>query len=304
MVLFDARAMTGLVCRCPVLLVVRGCALTAQVQHSLETNQKEIALSHLCHHTFPRLRLSCVVATPSTMATILPLIQIPPILQTLASFLSTLDLFYLALTCKSNYYSIVAWPVTFRSLQRNCLCDGKGLAERQTFTGLYRPPQHAWGKQRPMRPDVDELPEVRLFNLKCDEAGTLPCCKCGINVCEECRYYPRELAQSQPAQRRPHLNAAWESTNVMCLCTKCDAQVEKELHGKYLNEQCECDIYKRWVCCKCVREERAFTQDYYENHTEMDGDGLETKCLIDHQFYLDVSETFIFGSGVCIAYAL
>lgn len=76
----------------------------------------------------------------------------------------------------------------------------------------------------------------------------------------------------------------------MCLCTECDAKLESEkIQGKFLNELCDCDIYTRWICHKCVLEERQFTRDHYSNHTAhewddryWDGKGI-TKVMGDHQ---------------------
>ena len=46
----------------------------------------------------------------------------------------------------------------------------------------------------------------------------------------------------------------------------------QEVRGKFLNELCDCDIYTRWICYKCVIEERRFTLDYYKNHVADDDD--------------------------------
>src|SRR6185436_10870062 len=104
-----------------------------------------------------------------------------------------------------------------RVLQRVCRCDGRGLAERQAFTGLYRLEHryYDWGT----RVFKDDPVEVRLWALACNDADTLPCSKCGINVCEECRYYPRE--RPERSDRRPHLHTAHELWNIMCLCDDC-----------------------------------------------------------------------------------
>ena len=222
------------------------------------------------------------------MASLDLLISRYPILQSLTCFLSTRDLFHLSLICKSSYRAILASGTTFNILRRKCLCDGRGLSERQSFTGLYHlAGWYTWGNKRHIW--EDEPIEVRLFNTKCDEVGALPCRKCGINVCEECRYYPRERPRSP--QRRPHLNGSLESENVMCLCPECDARLEDELRGNFLNELCDCDLYTRWICSKCVEEEYLFTRSYYDNHTELEGNSDATKSLIDHQFDRDVCDS-------------
>jgi hypothetical protein len=211
-----------------------------------------------------------------------------PILQSLRSFVSSLDLFNIALTCKANYVFILSSKRLFNTLRQQSLCDGHGLAERQAFTGLYslEHRQYNFGGKRHIF--LDEPIEVYLYNLKCDEAEALPCRKCGINVCEECRYYSREPPPKGDPRRRPHLNASWQSENVMCLCIECDADTENKLRGQFLNELCDCDEYERWICPKCVREEQKFTEDYYNNHTDF-GESGDTKNVGNHQDTLDVS---------------
>ena len=75
----------------------------------------------------------------------------------------------------------------------------------------------------------------------------------------------------------------------MCLCTDCDAKLEsEEIHGKFLNDLCDCDIYERWICHKCVLKERQFTSDHYKNHTSNEGDdryqngNKKSKVMGDH----------------------
>lgn len=208
-----------------------------------------------------------------------------PILTTLSSHISTLDLHHLALASRACHSAVRR---NFDSLKRTCLCDGHGLAQRHAFSGPYaiRPGAYTWGKTRKIW--KDEPIEVCLWNTTCDAAGALPCRKCGINVCEECRYYPREEPHAHYPQRRPHLNSPYQSENVHCLCPECDAQCEKGLQGKFLNTLCDCDIYKRWICWKCVREEREFDRKYYDEHTVLEGHSDETKTMHDHQFTRDV----------------
>ncbi len=208
-----------------------------------------------------------------------------PILQSFTSSLATLDLYHLGLTCKTIHSFILSSETKFNVLRRNCLCDGHGLAYRQAFTGLYSLKRRGyhWGRERHIW--QDEPIEVRVYGTKCDECNSLPCCKCGVNVCEECRFYPRE-PQEYP-ERRPHLNQDWASHNVMCLCRKCDPILEEELRGRFLNELCDCDIYTRWICSKCVKDEREFWSEYSKNHTVCNGMG-GTKTMGDHQADRDV----------------
>lgn len=118
-----------------------------------------------------------------------------PVLRCLSSWLSTLDLFHLALISRDSYKHILASRSVFNHLKRTALCDGHGLRQRQNFEGPYRP---ATGTRLGREPRLwaDEPIEVRLWNTKCDETGGLPCRRCGINICEECRYYSREPSRS------------------------------------------------------------------------------------------------------------
>ncbi|KAI8285535.1 hypothetical protein K4K60_001143 [Colletotrichum sp. SAR11_57] len=197
------------------------------------------------------------------------LISSYPILSSLTEYVSTLDLFHLVLTNRSNHASILGSSVIFDRLKRSCLCDGRGLARRQNFTGSHR--IHYWKlklRQEP-RIDFDEPIEVRLFNLKCDETGALPCVRCGINICEECRDYPRWPNRSIYSFGRPHLNEPCQSYNVMCLCPPCDEKQEQEVKGREFDRE---------------------AGRYYNEHTEFEGGWAEddsdepiTKLLHDHQ---------------------
>ena len=225
------------------------------------------------------------------MANLQDLISQYPILTNLASQLSALDLYHLAATSRANHASIRSSHQVFETLKRTCLCDGHGLRDRHNFAGLYAldPRRHVCGAGR--RLYQDEPIEVRLFNIECDEAGALPCLKCGINVCEECRYYPREAPLDGYPERRPHLNSPFSLENVMCLCPQCDAKMQYDLEGQFLNELCDCDVYTRWICQKSVKEERKFTREYYHEHTIFDpyydedwGVAGRTKEMVDHHF--------------------
>ncbi|KAJ4258068.1 hypothetical protein NW762_008208 [Fusarium torreyae] len=218
------------------------------------------------------------------------------ILSTLTPWLSTLDLYHLARTNRSFYSFVYSSPKIFSSLSRHCLCDGRGLATRQNFGSPYH--KNRMSGRWDINPHFtgDEEIEVRLYNTKCDEAGALPCIKCGINICEECRCYPRAAPPNAYPNRRPHLRGSFELDNVMCLCDKCDDVAEEEVTGKFLNELCDCDIYTRWICVRCEGEERETSRRYFEDCTQMEwdwiirddvdfGDDCEpSKTLHDHAF--------------------
>lgn len=107
-----------------------------------------------------------------------------PVLCCLGEWLSTLDLVHLARTSKHHYDHILASESIYRTLKRTALCDGKGLARRQNFQIPYSagPYNYISGNRGHIR--EDEPIEVQLWATKCDEAGALPCRKCGINICE------------------------------------------------------------------------------------------------------------------------
>ncbi|KAK7219582.1 hypothetical protein V2G26_007585 [Clonostachys chloroleuca] len=206
---------------------------------------------------------SAALSGPSQSPCITGLISSYAILSTLASWLSSADLYHLGLTNRYHHSCILASPALFKKLQRLSLCDGHGLALRQEFKSPYLNKWRRAGRWT-CNPGftADEEIEDFLYNVKCDEAGALPCIKCGINICEECRFYPRAAPPPSYPNRRPHLNSHYSSANIMCLCPECDTKMEKELSGKFLNELCDCDPYTRWICnekeTKSVWDRRCF----------------------------------------------
>lgn len=72
----------------------------------------------------------------------------------------------------------------------------------------------------------------------------------------------------------------------MCLCPPCDEKLESELAGKFLNDLCDCDMYMRWICNKCVSEGKSWTREYYDKCTVLEGGGV-SKEVMDHQFTRD-----------------
>ncbi|KAK0733157.1 hypothetical protein B0T26DRAFT_745238 [Lasiosphaeria miniovina] len=137
-----------------------------------------------------------------------------PMLTTLASYVS-IDLFYLALTCRANHASILGSPT------------------RETFT----PEELRDGVWRSLENVHDAIPEVRLFNITRDEAGGLVAGTHHIRCL------------------RPHILHKEHVWNVMALCETCDDKKEKELKGKFLNERCNCDAIRWWVCTSCAERQ-------------------------------------------------
>ncbi|RSL74006.1 hypothetical protein CEP53_000566 [Fusarium sp. AF-6] len=125
------------------------------------------------------------------------------ILTTLSSWISTIDLYHLALTSRTHHSFILASPQIFQVLTRQSLCDGRGLADRQEFRGLYKIYDFDKGSKIIQR---DEPVEVRLYNLKCDETSALPCVKCGVNLWCMCgETIPRDTRMRCTWCKRRHL---------------------------------------------------------------------------------------------------
>lgn len=223
-----------------------------------------------------------------------------PILGSLASQLSSIDLFHLSLTCKAFYEEIRASESVWHTLRRVCLCDGHGLSDRKNLRGFYRIYDSRYGHDcSPNSRSIkrDEEIEVQLWHRHCPADDNLPCQKCDINICEECRYYPR--AQPLYSDRRPYLSTGLESINIFCLCRACDESEETELAGKFLSKLCDCDTYKRWICSKCHWKEMLASGKYYSQYTKLENElpdgGFDenevpvSKALQDHQFMRFVS---------------
>ncbi|KAG4439431.1 hypothetical protein IFR05_005078 [Cadophora sp. M221] len=71
------------------------------------------------------------------MADLLSVLSQYKILTGTAQYLSTLDIFHLALA-NSDFYSVILQsPRVFNRLKLTALCDGRGLAQRQGFYGIY-----------------------------------------------------------------------------------------------------------------------------------------------------------------------
>ena len=210
------------------------------------------------------------------------------LLESTAHHLSTLDLYNIALTC-SDLYSLILNPnPKFEHLKREALCDGHGLQARQNFLGPFNQ-LHYYGYNR--KPFHAEEIEVRIWNTKCDEANGLPCLKCGVNVCEECRFVPRVRdMRGWESCRRPHHNPAFQNANMICYCNDCDQAVQERSGESF----CDCNQYTRWICFCCKMKEQREAAWYAVNRTKIgssewpdDSEDVEQAkagmCLWDHQ---------------------
>lgn len=221
-----------------------------------------------------------------TTPSILNLLSQHPILLELSSYLSTLDLFHLALASRYCHSLILGSPRLFEVLKRQCLCDGRGLRHQIAAHNRGENPESGSKYSYTAGLLDDEPIEVHLYARRCDEAGALPCLRCGINVCEECRVYPRTLRDDiYGRDRRPHLNSCWFLGRVFCLCPACDVAMETRLQDQQFlqADRCDCDIYCRWICRKCSRTETREEDEYRRNNTKYEGDHSETKVMGDHQ---------------------
>ncbi|KUJ10857.1 uncharacterized protein LY89DRAFT_723404 [Mollisia scopiformis] len=212
------------------------------------------------------------------MADLVTLISQYDILELMSHHLAALDLLRLAST-NSNVYSFIrkSEPI-FDRLKRVTLCDGHGLKARQDYKGIYELPIYdgksadVMGRKMPF----DEELEVRVWNRTCDPTNGLPCLKCGINVCEECRFVPRvKFMPNERGRQKQHFAFTPYpiTTYVMCFCTACDEKVERGLPFS-LSEYCDCDQYKRWICLPCKVKEEQMNIEYLKTRTKvMPGDG-------------------------------
>ncbi|TDZ24017.1 putative beta-glucosidase L [Colletotrichum orbiculare MAFF 240422] len=201
-----------------------------------------------------------------------------PILAALAQHLSRHDMFNLGWTCRRYHSYIHESDFFFKNLTRHAPCDGRGLAQSLAF-------EEGSMLARLHRDFFEEPVEVRLRdNPKCDPDDTLPCVKCGTNVCEECRVYPRWPEGLSYSFGRPHLNETCTVKNVMCLCPECDRVMEEKVQGHFLDERCDCNVYTRWICYDCVELLEDTTATYYRLSTKRPtrtSRDFETKSLPD-----------------------
>ncbi|KAL9131995.1 MAG: hypothetical protein Q9217_000205 [Psora testacea] len=219
------------------------------------------------------------------------------LLERTANYLSTIDLYNTALTCSDLFALIRQSERTFTRLKRVALCDGSGLRARQNYEGFYNGLQGRgswhwknsdWAGGRCLA--VEEI-EIRVWRRKCDGVHALPCIKCGINVCEECRYVPRvRTGDAYNPSRRPHYNTTYQNDNMICYCDDCDEPFEAQTEGKF----CDCDRYTRWICLRCRVNEQKELVSYMKHHTQFYGGGDEDEAysgmiLSDHQHQRMVS---------------
>lgn len=162
------------------------------------------------------------------------------LLHLLTSNLSAIDLYRLSLTCSDLHVLILRSSSVFSHLKTLAICDGSGLRARVN-AATCRP--------RDLYPKEDKL---TLARKRCDESNTLPCQKCGCNVCEECRAYPRVGLRWDAICRRPHYSMTHQLQNIVCYCGPCDRDVAKRTG----DDICDCDRYKRWVCYQCDTSEK------------------------------------------------
>lgn len=194
-----------------------------------------------------------------------------PVLATLSRYLSALDLYHTAQANKTCLTYIQLGSDTFSLLCRENVCDGRGLLARQEYREPFYHSRNI-RKETPRYPGVfdDDQIEVNVWAVKCDEVNALPCRRCGMNICEECRCLDRVALKAGKLQRLPYPDNNGEHGNFFAQCPTCDDATEKEIEGQFLNAECDCDEWTHWVCIKCALEERKISDKYFLAHV---GDG-------------------------------
>lgn len=215
-----------------------------------------------------------------------------PVLSILSIYISQLDLYHISRTCKACHSYVAPGSDLFTALCRESLCDGRGLQARKTFRApLYerrnvRHKRYDGTWERPMI-HFDEPIEICLDAKQCDQSDVLPCLKCGINICEECRVLDRASLADGWLPRLPFPHPNGEDSNFYALCSICDIETEAQLKGKHWSANCDCDAWDRWVCIKCAEAEVRFDEDC-PTHAGGEGDQEETKVVDVHQMSFSV----------------
>lgn len=129
-----------------------------------------------------------------TTVVLIDLLARYPILAILSGYIATVDLYNLGRICKEAQVYIKPGSSIFKRLSRECLCDGHGVEARKEFRGpLYTAPSTLWWQLNKSIGTIykEEKVEIHLYSLRCDQSDVLPCHKCGINICEQCRALDR-----------------------------------------------------------------------------------------------------------------
>jgi len=69
------------------------------------------------------------------------------------------------------------------------------------------------------------------------------------------------------SRRKPYVDEAYQSHDVICYCHTCDEKVERSL-SLSLSKYCDCDQYTRWICVPCKVKEEQEDAEYYETRTK------------------------------------
>ncbi|KAI9821265.1 MAG: hypothetical protein M1827_004001 [Pycnora praestabilis] len=192
--------------------------------------------------------------------------EMPSVLQLLASNLTTIELFHLALTSKDLWQAIGASAPVFSTLKALTLCDGSGVAARKSRDEALT------GASRNRNPDV-------LYNaaaLQCLKDDNVACVKCEKRVCNECRHHIRYRQDyHQPLMTLPpkaypvarYHDQLWPDQLILFqpdtltwrvrhLCKNCKASGLQRLSDAG-NGSCDCvpSPIGRWVCRRCANDE-------------------------------------------------
>lgn len=118
-----------------------------------------------------------------------------PILCSVVTNLTTLDLFHLASTSKLTAEIFRLKHATFDDLKRNTVCDGSGARAKWALDSAYEFPNDTilQGLGTLVRAKLDHGACYRMFSAdylyrlsqgKCLQMNPRPCSKCNIMVCD------------------------------------------------------------------------------------------------------------------------
>lgn len=230
-----------------------------------------------------------------------------PIVSTLVGHLRYRDLIQLTLASRRTYAVLFTSPSYFEALKRACGCNGYGVLARQSWEWIGEYPSASAEEQAEIEASQGLLHSrcgTNMMNrtdpviLKGRQASDRAVCqvvgrrceKCGINVCEECRFFPRIISQPfcKPHGNRPIFFHGYSKEVVTAMCASCDEQIEDWVRSTYPDSRhvCDCDLFNRWVCFPCRQEE---TKEEKEGHRRI------VKLLRDHSGSLGSTITKRFG---------
>ena len=179
------------------------------------------------------------------------LVQIYPVISNISPYLSTLDLYHLALANSELYQVLLSDKRTFANLTKNSICLNRGqpLLHKQ-----YRKPI-----------------------IYCDLLAW-PCDRCPINICSVCEF--RHSYDIDRNSADPHYSpGSYELEHVICYCSSCDSVLDPIIR----DEWCFCDRRTMHICKPCSRRQGRREAGYNNSRTSIYEPHPNQKALHDHQ---------------------